>query len=268
MTTTMNRAVCTVFVFVFAMLCLSSASAHAGNRHAIKEMIVFEAQQNGLKPSLALAVAKIESDFQARALSSAGARGVMQIMPATAWGEYQVGANRLWDARTNIRLGIDFLANLIKRYGGRWDLALSHYNGGTIKNDRPHSYTRGYVSKVLTWEKRYADQHEIWTVTADATPTRKAPPVSDLKTFNEYLGGDFYNNFKRARDKQIAMAKLQDELMRRQAGQLAGHRAKANAQIQNQRQSWRQFAMAAPMVSVPIRRPDVKILGPIVRWSR
>jgi len=262
MTATVTRALCAMFVS--AILSLNGASAHGGNRNAIKEMIVFEAQQNGLKPSLALAVAKIESDFQARALSSAGARGVMQIMPTTAWGEYQVGANRLWDARTNIRLGIDFLANLIKRYNGRWDLALSHYNGGTIKNGRPHSFTRGYISKVLAWEKRYANQHDVWTVTADATPTRKAPPASDLDIFSEYLGGDFYKNFKHTRDKQIEMAKLQDELLRHQAG----IKAKMKLHIQNQDQNWSQFAMAAPTVSVPIRRSAIQTLGPIVRWNR
>jgi len=260
MTAFMPRIVSATFVFAFALLSLDIAPAQASNRNAIKEMIVYEAQQIGLKPSLALAVAKVESDFQARALSSAGARGVMQIMPATAWGEYRVRANHLWGARTNIRMGIDFLSKLIDRYNGRWDLALSHYNGGTIKNGRPHSYTRGYVSKVLKWEKRYANQHDVWTVTADATPTRKAPPSSDLDAFSEYLGGDFYKNFKRARDQQIAAAKLKDELLRRQAGIKTGIHARHRA--------FQQYAMAQARVAVPVTPRPLPKLGPIVRWSR
>ena len=61
-----------------------------------------------MPPSLALAVAKIESDFQVRALSPTGARGVMQIMPATAESEFGIAADELWDAAINVRLGIEY----------------------------------------------------------------------------------------------------------------------------------------------------------------
>ena len=47
-------------------------------------------------------------------------------------GEFGVAADELWDARLNVRLGIDFLARLVERYDGRWDLALSHYNSGRV----------------------------------------------------------------------------------------------------------------------------------------
>ena len=54
-------------------------------------------------------------------------------------------------------------------------MALSHYNGGTLKgqgaNARPHSYTRGYVEKVLRWQRRYADQAAVWLAT-DAKPAK------------------------------------------------------------------------------------------------
>ena len=135
--------------------------ATAATRDQVQRMVEEEARANPAVPeALALAVARVESDFRDDALSSAGARGVMQIMPDTARAEVGVSADRLWDARTNIRLGIDYLARLHRQYGGRWELALSHYNGGTLKGvgaaAEPHSYTRDYVRKVLGWQGRYA----------------------------------------------------------------------------------------------------------------
>lgn len=140
-----------------------SGSAGAATRAEVKRMVVEEAANSRVPAALALAVAKIESDFNDRALSSAGARGVMQIMPKTASGVFGVRKDELWDARLNIQLGLDYLEQLYMQYGKRWDLALSHYNGGTLKGGkgakaRPHSYTRKYVANVLRWEDRFEGQ--------------------------------------------------------------------------------------------------------------
>jgi hypothetical protein len=150
----------------------AASDALALSRAAIKRIVITEAMNSPVPPSLALAVAKIESDFNARALSTAGARGVMQIMPATARGVFGVGKDELWNARLNVQLGIDYLARLHRQYGGRWDLALSHYNGGTLngtgRNAVAHPYTRKYVRMVLNWRQRYREQSEIWMVAAKA----------------------------------------------------------------------------------------------------
>ena len=146
-------------VFVALTSISNSAEASTGqikySKDLIKRMVVIEAQSNGVvPPALAMAVAKVESNFQAHVKSSAGARGVMQIMPTTARGEFGVGAKRLWDPKVNIHLGVKYLEQLYRQYDNRWDMALSHYNGGTIKNGRPHSYTRKYVSDVMGyWQK-------------------------------------------------------------------------------------------------------------------
>ncbi|MBT6830498.1 MAG: lytic transglycosylase domain-containing protein, partial [Rhodospirillaceae bacterium] len=114
-------------------------------------MVVKEALDLGLPVALALAVAHAESNFNPSALSHMGARGVMQVMPATARGEYGVEAELLWQPRINIRLGIHFLRRLITRYHGRVDLALSYYNGGSAVGDLPHARvipaTRAYVKR-------------------------------------------------------------------------------------------------------------------------
>ena len=128
-------------------------------RNQIKRMVFEEAIAYNFPPALALAVARVESDFNAEALSSAGARGVMQIMPRTGRSEYGVADYELWNARLNVRLGIDYLSRLYRQYGGRWDLALSHYNGGTLlgqgRSAIPHRYTRRYVRSVYRWWRYY-----------------------------------------------------------------------------------------------------------------
>lgn len=133
-------------------------------RAAIKRLVAQEARRYGLPVSLALAVAHVESNFNPRALSHAGARGVMQIMPATGRGEYGVDPDSLWDPQLNVRIGLHFLRRLIARYKGRVDLALSYYNGGSAVGDWPNARvipaTRGYVKKVRKLEAKY--RREFW----------------------------------------------------------------------------------------------------------
>ncbi|MBT4487965.1 MAG: lytic transglycosylase domain-containing protein [Rhodospirillaceae bacterium] len=154
------------------------------DRNEIKRLVVEEAEGTSLPPSLALALAKVESDFQGAALSEKGARGVMQIMPRTARTEFGVAADELWNPRLNIQLGLSFLEQLIERYGGRWDLALSHYNGGSLRGSgaaaQAHGYTKRYVQTVLRWQERYAAQAVVWragnaTTKESWTPARTAP---------------------------------------------------------------------------------------------
>lgn len=136
----------------------------------IKEMVVDEALRTGVPPALALAVAKVESNFKADAVSKAGARGVMQIMPATAKKRYGVDPDSLFDPRLNIQLGVDFLIHLYHHYDEQWDLALSHYNGGSIKGwrktNRPHRYTAKYLQSVRRWQSHFedvlTDEFDIW----------------------------------------------------------------------------------------------------------
>jgi soluble lytic murein transglycosylase-like protein len=131
----------------------------------IKALVTAEARNLGLPVALALAVAKVESDFRPHLESHKGARGVMQVMPATALEEYAIIPEMLWNPRINVRLGLHFLQRLLVRYEGRVDLALSYYNGGSrvgsLPNARVIPATRGYVTKVRTWQRRY--QRQAWS---------------------------------------------------------------------------------------------------------
>ena len=134
----------------------------APGRAEIKSLVLAEAVRMRVPASLALAVAHAESNFDARAESNKGARGVMQIMPATARGEYGIDPSMLWNPRVNVRLGLHYLARLLDRYRGRQDLALSFYNGGsavgTLPNARVIPATYRYVNKVRRLQSYYRRQ--------------------------------------------------------------------------------------------------------------
>lgn len=143
----------------------TTGSRAASSRDSVRELVVAEALQLGVPVALALAVAHAESNFNPRAESHKGARGVMQVMPATAIGEYGIHPDQLWDARINVRLGIHFLRRLLTRYRGHVDLALSYYNGGSAVGDLPHARvipaTQVYVARVKTLHRRY--RSELWS---------------------------------------------------------------------------------------------------------
>ena len=147
-------------VLVLLALALAAPAAGRGTGTAeIRHMVAAEARHLGVPVALALAVAHAESAFDARAESRKGARGVMQIMPATAIGEYGLHPDLLWRPRLNIRLGLHFLKRLLRRYHGRVDLALSYYNGGSAvgagASARVIPATYDYVSRVRRWQRRY-----------------------------------------------------------------------------------------------------------------
>lgn len=129
----------------------------------VQTMVVNQAFNLGVDPSLALAVAHVESSFVVDAVSSAGARGVMQVMPATGWGEFGVHPDELWNAKVNIRVGLSFLKMLIDDYRGDLRFALSYYNGGSAVGVWPNAkvlpYTQAYVDKVLELRAQYG--HEL-----------------------------------------------------------------------------------------------------------
>jgi hypothetical protein len=85
----------------------------------------------GLDPALAFEVVRIESRFNPRAVSSAGAIGLTQVMPKTAlFYDSTVTAKHLFDPDTNLRIGFRFLRDLLARYEGDLRLALLAYNRG------------------------------------------------------------------------------------------------------------------------------------------
>ncbi len=154
-----------ILLAIFASGCATDGNAYPARPiapHEIKEMVKQEAVRMRVPVSLALAVAHAESGFDSAAESHKGARGVMQIMPATARLEYGLDPNLLWNPRINIRVGLHFLRRLIDRYRGRIDLALSYYNGGSRVGVLPHARiipaTARYVARVRRLQTHYRNR--------------------------------------------------------------------------------------------------------------
>ena len=108
----------------------------------------------GVDPALLAAVAKTESGFDPAAVSPAGAKGLMQLMPSTA---ASLGVDPL-DPAQAVDGSARLLRQLLDRFGGRVDLALAGYNAGPGAIQRyggvpPYPETRTYVQRVTTsWE--------------------------------------------------------------------------------------------------------------------
>ncbi len=148
-----------ILLVLLAALLPAGARAAMPERAEIRRLVAAEAKNIGVPVPLALAVARAESDFNPRAHSHKGARGVMQVMPNTALGDYGIHPDLLWDPRINVRLGLHFLKRLIHRYRGRVDLALSYYNGGSAVGEWPRvriiPATYPYLRKVKKFRLDY-----------------------------------------------------------------------------------------------------------------
>lgn len=120
------------------------------DRKDIKQLVSKYSKENGLETSLVNAVIQTESAFDREAVSPAGARGLMQLMPQTA---ASLGVENPFDPEQNISGGTKYLRNLINRYDSV-ELGLAAYNAGPENVKKyggipPFSETQNYVKKVL-----------------------------------------------------------------------------------------------------------------------
>ena len=111
----------------------------------------------GVDPDLARAVMRMESGGNPNAVSSAGAIGLMQLMPGTAKG---LGVNPK-DPKRNLEGGIKYLAQLADKYDGDYVKTLAAYNAGSGRVDSyggvpPFPETERYVKNVLALYRKYS----------------------------------------------------------------------------------------------------------------
>jgi len=130
-----------------------------------------------LPEQLVRAVIKVESDYDARAVSSAGARGLMQLMPETA---ERLGVKDINDPRENIYGGVRYLRVLANMFNGNLDFTIAAYNAGenaVISHGGipPYAQTRDYVVKVTRFYRRYRTIPDV--VDASLAPPEPAPIV-------------------------------------------------------------------------------------------
>jgi len=109
------------------------------------------ATRHGVSEDLIAAIIEVESEFNPRAVSRRGARGLMQLMPATAAG---LGVSDPFDPRENIEGGVRHLRGLMDRFDNNLPLVLAAYNAGAQAvidhgGIPPYQQTRRYVSRIL-----------------------------------------------------------------------------------------------------------------------
>ncbi len=128
-------------------------SASQGGVESMDSIFEEAAQRYDISVDLLKAVAKAESNFNPKAVSKAGAIGVMQLMPATA---RSLGVADPYDARQNIMGGAKYLKENLERFGGNVSFALAAYNAGPGSVQKyggipPYKETQNYVKTVTSY---------------------------------------------------------------------------------------------------------------------
>jgi peptidoglycan lytic transglycosylase len=172
--------VAALFAVVVAMM-LHTATRNLALPLSDASIIREQAAQKRIDPALIAAVIYAETKFDPRP-SPAGAQGLMQILPATAYylaqlsGGSSFTASDLADPSVNVAYGSYYLRYLLDHYGGNEMLAVAAYNGGLTNVDRwvaqanaagrqltvreiPFPQTREYVQRVLNAERAYRETY-------------------------------------------------------------------------------------------------------------
>lgn len=118
----------------------------AATRISLLEAIHREARLAGLAPEIVLAVIEVESAFNAEAVSSAGARGLMQVMPFWV-GELGRPADDLFEPSLNLRYGCTILAHYLQIERGDLTRALARYNGSRGQTWYPERVLRAWTGQ-------------------------------------------------------------------------------------------------------------------------
>jgi hypothetical protein len=161
----------------------------------VSELITSAAQKQDLNPAVLRAVMRQESAFKPCAISSKGAQGLMQLMPATA---RELHVSDSFDPAQNVHAGAAYLKQLLNRYNGDLRLALVGYNAGPSRADQASAApypleTQNYVETILAelgigqaaTVDTQPDEEETMPTAANAARAFSLPaPVLPLKNWN------------------------------------------------------------------------------------
>jgi len=151
--------------------------AAAARRAALWPTVEEAARLHGIDPRLVDLLIRMESGYNPRAVSPKGARGIMQLMPATA---SLYGVRNLFDPMQNIRAGVRYLKDLFERFNSDVSLALAAYNAGPDAVEKhggvpPYDETRSYVRAILM---AYRGDDTLTTLSGGfGRPARRSRPV-------------------------------------------------------------------------------------------
>lgn len=136
---------------------IKPSSRSKGEQNRYDDIILMASKQFQVDGSLIRAVIKAESDFDHLAVSTRGAKGLMQLMPETA---SQLKVRNPFDPKENVIGGTRYLSDLLKRFNHDKTLALAAYNAGpteveTRQGVPPFPETRTFIQRVLSYYQSY-----------------------------------------------------------------------------------------------------------------
>ena len=123
-------------IIIISILSIGTITAWVIYRFPVQHLDIVRANANNIDPAVIMAVIRAESSFRPRAVSSQGARGLMQIMPTTGYWLAELmekddfHLDDLWDPEINIAMGSFYLNWLLDFFDGNLDLAITAYNAG------------------------------------------------------------------------------------------------------------------------------------------
>ncbi len=128
--------------------------------HLLRPIILQTANRYQMDPALVNAIVMAESEYNPRAVSKKGARGLMQLMPATAAA---LGVKDSFNPEQNLDGGVRYFKKLMNRFDGDVELALAAYNAGSRKvrlyrGVPPFKATKRYIKKVFLYYQIYKDR--------------------------------------------------------------------------------------------------------------
>ena len=128
--------------------------------HLLHPIIIQASRRHQVDPALVYAIIMAESGYNPKAISKRGARGLMQLMPATAEA---LGVKDSFNPEQNINGGVRHFKWLVNQFDGNIELALAAYNAGSRKVRRyqgvpPFRATQLYIKKVFKYYRIYKNQ--------------------------------------------------------------------------------------------------------------
>jgi len=179
----------------------SMTAANQYTSDNIEDLIKHYCKQYLLDENLVRAVIRCESNFDPYAVSRAGARGLMQLMPETA---ADMGVTDIFDPAQNIAGGTQYLAKMLNLFDNNIQLALAAYNAGPNAVDKhkgipPYAETKAYVKSVTAYAAKYAGK----TLKTPYTVLAKKPAAAQLPTVTSPYVIHFRSGYTQPVDKII-----------------------------------------------------------------
>lgn len=178
--------VCVILLIITAIVCVLSVDSIQKKLYPQKysEYVSFYANEYGVPEALVYAVIHTESNFDPEAKSSAGAYGLMQLIPDTVdWLSRLIGeespVDSILDPQINVKYGTYYLRHLYDRFGN-WDTALAAYNAG-----------HGRVANWLDDSRYSSDGVELREIPIAETKNYVNKVKNNFETYNKlYYNGE------------------------------------------------------------------------------